>query len=84
MASPTILTRDTLIPIGSVLIVVSAAITSAYNYGKISTKVDTMQSDLTAFHEEYAQNARETRNELKEMAKSLNELTGKYGNVSLK
>lgn len=42
MASPPILTRDTLIPVGAVVLVLSAA----FSYGIMYNKVETLSSEM--------------------------------------
>lgn len=69
MPSPTILTRDTLIPIGAVIIVLSAA----FSYGMMYNKVETLSVEVVGM-----------RTDIKELTAAVNKLEGSkvmsYGN----
>lgn len=69
--SQSILTKDTLIPVGAVIVVLSAA----FSYGIMYQKVDTLQRDLAKFEDLPVQVA-ELKQSVEQLTKEVNRLVG--------
>lgn len=72
MTEASIVSKDTLIPIGAVILVLSGA----FSYGIMYNKVDTLREEMATYRTESKEEITELRKDIKALTAAVNKLEG--------